>query len=374
MGFFRNLFGASQEKYDISAVVSTRLEETSIFKQARVQIICDLDKTYLETEFESWVKMAKIPFERPHEKITVAGAAEVLNAARWGLQDFGKPAADLVKPKVGLHFVSSSPPQLRNALDGKLTLDQLDWSSDTFKNQGYNLRMARIDLLRHHIAYKTKAILDIAKLMTSDNEIWMIGDNAEYDAFIYMGLKLFLDGSFVKDELASWLGAANVEKNVVDQVLEGLEQFNHSKPKVGGILIRRLAEYPLIDMKPLSSGAFVFDSWLQVAWVWVELGLIDRNQLWILVRTFHNQHGLSLGLLRDLFEELLKSGDLQNSDLKMEVLRLHHRLIGLTQAPSKRRSLKLENHRPLSFSKWSATELIEHGRKWYDAINNGKKS
>jgi hypothetical protein len=278
--------------YELKALVSSRmLESLDQFEQG-VHVFCDLDKTYLETEFESWIKMAKIPFESPHDKITVPGASEILELVRWGAAP-----KNCVSPRSGIHFVSSSPPQLRLALDGKLTLDNLEWSSDTFKNQTYNLRMARIDLLRHHIAYKTKAILDIATRLPDGSKILLIGDNAEYDAFIYTGVRLFLEGRLDKSGLKDWLRGAKVEEQVISQVVRE-EMKLPSDLCVLGIYIRSVPGYSSTAVSRFDGTWYQFESWLQVAWSLIRLGVIDPRSLTSVIRDFHNLHGVPMAHLR----------------------------------------------------------------------------
>ena len=79
-------------------------------------VVCDIDKTYLETEFESLTRVASIAFESATDKITVTGATDVLLAVRWGAME-APLSDDWPRP---LHFVSSSPPQLRAVLEEKL--------------------------------------------------------------------------------------------------------------------------------------------------------------------------------------------------------------------------------------------------------------
>lgn len=304
MSFLRRLLRVSTKDYMLRALVSSRaLEPFSEFHRA-VHVICDLDKTYLETEFESWIKMAKIPFESPHDKITVPGASEVLELVRWG----GDPKLAL-KPSAGLHFVSSSPPQLRLALDGKLTLDRLEWSSDTFKNQTYNLRMGRLDLLRHHIAYKTKAILDVAAKLSEGSRIIMIGDNAEYDAFIYTGVRLFLEKRFGREGLREWLSGAMVEPPVIDQVIladltvpEGIV--------VEGIFIRSVPGYDGRISSRFSGTWYEFEHWAQVAWTFIKTGIISPRSLPGLIRSFHNYHGIPMAHLRWCIYKALEREDI----------------------------------------------------------------
>ncbi len=304
MSFLRKLFRMTTSHYELKALVSSRmLESLDLFGQG-VHVFCDLDKTYLETEFESWIKMAKIPFESPHDKITVPGASEILELVRWGADP-----KSCVAPRSAIHFVSSSPPQLRLALDGKLTLDNLEWSSDTFKNQTYNLRMARIDLLRHHIAYKTKAILDIATRLPNGSKILLIGDNAEYDAFIYTGVRLFLEGRLEKSGLRDWLRGAKVEDSVISQVVR--EEMNLPLDlKVLGIYIRSVPGYSSSSVSRFDSTWYQFESWLQVAWSLMGHGVIDPMILISIIRDFHNFHGVPMAHLRWCLYRALSSESL----------------------------------------------------------------
>lgn len=292
MSFWRSLLKVRTKDYELKALVSSRMLEPLDKFGSSVHIFCDLDKTYLETEFESWIKMAKIPFESPHDKITVPGASEVLHLARWG----GNPIA-CKGPKAGIHFVSSSPPQLRLALDGKLTLDHLEWSSDTFKNQSYNLRMGRIDLLRDHIAYKTKAILDIATKLPDGSQVLMIGDNAEYDAFVYTGARLFLERRIDVAGLREWLRGAKVEESVIGQVV-GSDVKVANNITVSGIYIRSVPGYTGNPITRFDSSWFRFDHWAQVAWSLMKSEIIDPASLPLLIRSFHNLHGVPLAHLR----------------------------------------------------------------------------
>jgi hypothetical protein len=292
VSFLRQLFKLSTHDYKLRALVSSRTIESLTEWPDAVHVFCDLDKTYLETEFESWIKIAKIPFESPHDKITVPGASEVLELLRWG----GDPDLN-PQPKAAIHFVSSSPAQLRLALDGKLTLDRLEWSSDTFKNQTYNLRMARIDLLRHHIAYKTKAILDIASRIAPGSPLIMFGDNAEYDAFIYTGLRCFLERRFDVSGLKDWLRGAKVEETVIEQVVHR-DLLIPDNLKVIGLYIRSIPGYVDHHATRFHGTWYRFDHWLQVIWTLMRQGFVAASSITPVFRLFHNLHGVPLAHLR----------------------------------------------------------------------------
>lgn len=271
------------ERYDLWRVVNSRVVEQFPDGNKSIQFICDIDKTYLETEFESLVKMAKIAFfEGAHDKVTVEGAAEVLLALRWGdMNDLSQNAREYPRP---LHFVSSSPPQLRGVLEEKLTLDGLDWSSDTFKDQAYNIRKGRFDLLRHQVAYKSAAIINLMKEPLSS--YYMLGDSAESDAYIYLGIKLFLEKKISLEAYKNYLSFSGVEKSAAEAILTHL--YESVSAQVSGILIRNLPKYHFISEPPLTDPIFLFADYYDVVLYFAYRKLLAESQLWHLTRIFHN--------------------------------------------------------------------------------------
>ena len=369
MGIFRQIFGMSRGSYKLDALVSSRVLESGISSKNSIHVVCDLDKTYVETEFESWAKMARIPFERPHEKITVPGASEVLQELRWG-----DPSTEKIcKPRSGLHFVSSSPPQLRSALEGKLVLDRLDWTSDTFKNQSYNIRMARMDLLRHHIAYKTRAIFDIVKEIPESSRMWLIGDNAEYDPFVYVGIKLFLEGHATSIIMKSWLAAAHVESVVIEQVMDLAESLQKRDVQIDGIFIRKLQNYPVVKATPVSDSIFMFESWFEIGWRWIQAGLISEESIWRLIRSFHNLHGMSLSHISWAISDFLTAKDSTTSSLMRSTLTNVLEKFSLAGVkPKKMYSWDLNSVSSLPKNRYVDIDYAQIAEKWYLSIESAK--
>lgn len=297
MGIWRSLGLSRSGPYLLERLVDGRVRMPVLADHGQAHIICDIDKTYLETSFESVVRMARIAFEDAEDKVTVVGASEVLLALRWGLmeQPLGQGHGDYPRP---LHFVSSSPPQLRTVLEKKLSLDGLDWNSDTFKNQAYNLRMGRMDLLRHHFAYKSRAILNIVQGAGPQARFFMIGDNAESDTYIYVGIKLFLAGYLSASGYQKYLEIAGVEKAVARDILKGLPEASQLG-RVEGIIIRRVPGYDEVDVPPLTRLAIPFDDFFQAALYFVAFGVMDPHCLGSLLRLFHNRYGLALSYLHE---------------------------------------------------------------------------
>jgi len=282
----------NRSDYDLWRLVDTRFFKDLGRSEGRVQIVCDIDKTYLETQFESLVKMARIPFEDAEDKVTVEGAREVLLAMRWGAMPEDLQGEEALLYPRPLHFVSSSPPQLRRVLEEKLAGDGLDWTSDTFKNQAYNIKKGRFDLLKQQVAYKSAAILGVMERTDADRSFIMLGDNAESDAYIYLGLKLYGEGRLSSDAFAIYLGIAEISDDVVGDLLERFPKG--VKQNVSLILIRDLTDYSLPMNPPLTDPVFTFGSFFESALILLAQGYLDPRCLLELTRTFHNLYDLSV--------------------------------------------------------------------------------
>jgi hypothetical protein len=300
---WRRLGKRSSSEYDPTQLVDWRiLEELN----SRVQIICDIDKTYLETDFDSLVRLARIAFENASDKITVSGASETLTLARWGEPNPTSCSPEFPKP-LSLHFVSSSPSQMRGVLEEKLAIDGLDWTSDTFKNQAYNLKKGRVDLLRQHIAYKTLAIMNILERSPAGSEFILIGDNAESDPFIYLGLSFLTEKRISIEEYSKYLGLGEVEPSICAML--GDRGTHLPSCRIRQIFIRNAPGYQIREHAPITSSLFRFDNFFQVALSLVFLKLIAPSNLWPLVRKFHNQHGMSLASIDGELKQFKQAQD-----------------------------------------------------------------
>lgn len=275
--------------YNLWRLVDSRFFDHDHRYAEREQLICDIDKTYLETDFDSLLKIAKIAFEDAHDKITVPGASEVLLAARWGNMAEGElESGRFPRP---LHFVSSSPPQLRTVLEEKFALDGLDWSSDTFKNQAYNIRKGRFDLLRQQIAYKTAAILNLISKQEGDVSYYMLGDNAEADAQIYLGVKLFIERRLSPRGYLQYLQLVGVEEDVAHDLLDRFTV--PPRGMVRGILIRRVKNLPYFERSAITRPIVEFENFVEVALLFALLGLFDASVLEDVLRRLHNRYALT---------------------------------------------------------------------------------
>jgi hypothetical protein len=299
--FFSKIFSGSKN-YNVIRLVDRRICEGRPYGEVpdpRFDIICDIDKTYLETEFETVADLARTALEEAEDKVTVFGAADVLMAARWA---GASPAPN------GLHFVSSSPPQLRRKLEAKLRLDGLDWTSDTFKNQAYNIRKRRLGFLRHHVVYKSHAILNVATTRGHGGNYVMIGDNAESDPVVYTGVARLIKGVMDPSRFHAHLVDAGAQPEELGQIMPVAEKA-HGIGDVAAIFIRKVPGprglRPIFQMPGAWPHIQVFRNFFEVA-----LGMMDAKVLpplsSLLVEIAGAVHNSSFTALLDLVEMLEK--------------------------------------------------------------------
>jgi len=275
---------AQDARYKLDELIST---EALIYEpHSPVQIICDIDKTYIETRFETPMAMLKIAFENAEEKQTVTGAPIALLAGRWG-NFYGDQS---LRHPNSLHFVSASPPQLRKVIRSRLGIDGLDWTSDTFKNQAYNIKTRKLRFLKQHAAYKTATILKLMSEAPENAQFILIGDNAELDAFIYLGVKLFVEKNLSLPAYREYLSFGGVN----DEVLPTLEPYLNLPPEnvtVAGVLIRKAPRYDLVDAPPLTELVLPFDHFFEVALHFHAWNMVDASMIWPISRQLHNEYG-----------------------------------------------------------------------------------
>jgi len=319
LGFWSKLTPSTP--YRIDKLIDRRVL-APFAEEGGTHIICDIDKTYLETEFESILDIAKVAIEDAGDKITVSGATPVLLAARWGTAEANVVGANsiedawrLAEPNY-LHFVSSSPPQLRKVLEEKLAADGLDWTTDSFKNQAYNIRRGRMDLLKHHVGYKSGAIVDLARKCGAGSVFFLIGDNAESDTYIYLGFKLLVEGRLTADGYRRYLKIAGVDDAVAADLMVRAAQVQ--KSRVGGILIRNLKGYAAVNVPPLTDTVTRFDTFLEAGAFFTLAGVCRPEALARMVRQLHNRFDLPRSQLA-AFLQVLGNASSAGSDLRRVV-------------------------------------------------------
>lgn len=153
----------------------------------------DLDKTYLQTDFDTLRDLLRTALQKAHEKVAVPGASALIRelAANGDSR---------------LCIVSGSPRQMRTVLEEKLKLDGVKWDELVLKDNVGNLLRGRFRALRGQLGYKLPVLLESRASAPLEAEEVLFGDDAEADAFIY---SLYAD-----------MVAGRVDERVLTQVLE----------------------------------------------------------------------------------------------------------------------------------------------------------
>jgi hypothetical protein len=177
----------------------------------------DLDKTYLRTEFDSIIDLAKSAIETAADKQAYPGATALLRA--------------LHQPGNRICIVSGSPTQMRQVLAAKLALDGVDYDEFVLKNNLKNILKGRFRALRAQIPYKLPAMLQSRLGATAARET-LFGDDAEADAIIYC---LYAD-----------LIAGNVSLADLERVLEASRAYDDDALRILD-LARRVPKGPAVQ-------------------------------------------------------------------------------------------------------------------------------
>lgn len=158
----------------------------------------DLDKTYLQTEFDTLRQLVRTALQKAHEKKAVPGAAALIRELRSSGDS-------------RLCIVSGSPTQMRAVLAEKLHLDGVQFDELVLKDNLKNLVRGRFKALRGQVGYKLPVLLRSRANAPAEAEEVLFGDDAEADAFIY---SLYAD-----------MVARRVSEPVVYQVLQAAEVY-----------------------------------------------------------------------------------------------------------------------------------------------------
>ena len=158
----------------------------------------DLDKTYLQTDFDSLRQLVRTALQKATEKRAVPGAAALIRELK-------------ARGDSRLCIVSGSPTQMRAVLSEKLKLDGVEFDELVLKDNVSNILRGRFKALRGQVGYKLPVLLESRARAPAEAEEVLFGDDAEADAFIY---SLYAD-----------MVARRVNEPVVYRVLEASEVY-----------------------------------------------------------------------------------------------------------------------------------------------------
>lgn len=188
----------------------------------------DLDKTYLQTDFDSIRGLVKSALQSAEEKQNVPGTAALMRELRAGAT--GRENS--------FHVVSGSPRQMRRVLARKLLMDGARIDSLTLKPNLRNVLRLRFRAVRDQLGYKLPTLLE-ARAGVADAAVreTCFGDDAEMDALVY---RLYTDicaGRVDAAGLRRILDVARLYQDQVDRTLAAASAIRTAHDPVQRILI-----------------------------------------------------------------------------------------------------------------------------------------
>ena len=135
--------------------------------------IWDVDKTYLQTNFESLRGLIQIFFEYSIDKKSLPGAKELLLELRRGK---GLPP---------LFFISASPVGLKKILEGKFLLDGIQHDGIILKDYRRLRQLLGKLRIKNNFSYKLLCLLTHRLKMPPCSTELLFGDDFEQDADVY---------------------------------------------------------------------------------------------------------------------------------------------------------------------------------------------
>lgn len=161
-------------------VVFFRYTSPEVRKLAQEIFVWDLDKTYLDTTFETFQGLIKTIVEKAFQKKNIPGTGALVRALRNSWQE-----AHLGRTDFPIYFVTASPPQMERRIHEKLNLDGIYPYGVFFKDNLKNLTPSRFWRLTQQIGFKIQALLELRCLLHEDVKQVLWGDDSESDAVIY---------------------------------------------------------------------------------------------------------------------------------------------------------------------------------------------
>ena len=268
----------------------------------------DLDKTYLETDFESLRRLVGIAFERPEEKVNVPGSAALL---RELCRDVPGSLASRVC------IISGSPRQMRKTLEKKLEIDGVRWDEFHLKPQWENLRRGRFRALRDQVGYKLPLLLRSRRDTDGIGEApeTLFGDDAEADAFIYSLYADILAGRVGTDALVATLRTAGAYADAVDASVEASRSLV-SIDAVERIFIHLDRRTPPAFFRPFGPRVVPIYNYFQAALVLFSGGHVTAEGVVTVTRAFLEAEGHSADSLANLFQDVVRRGHLPASAMQ----------------------------------------------------------
>lgn len=269
-----------------------------------VHLRWDLDKTYLQTNFDSVKDLVKTFWQKPEDKATVAGAQALLQALM--------EPADRINRHVT--FISGSPRQMRKVLMRKLSLDGVEPDMFILKPNLENLLRGRFRAIRGQVGYKLKALL-LSHMGAETVDEYLFGDDAEQDSFIYSLYADILAGRIDAVRMAAILSTCKVYRHDVDEIMAYHGRLAGSGDVVRRIFIHLDRRSPLDRFSAYGARLVGIYNYFQCAVLLFDAGLLASHGL-VRVLAAMQASGYTPERVANSVQDLMRRGFVQSPAIR----------------------------------------------------------
>lgn len=218
--------GEWRSRAEITAdVVLFRYASDPVEQKVEEVFVWDLDKTYLDTTFESLSGLWRTAVEKAFQKKNVPGTASLVRALRNHWQEKRRDQRDFP-----IYFITASPPQLEKRIHEKLNLDGIYPFGIFFKDNLKNISFSRWRRLTQQVGYKIQALMQLRLHLKEDVRQVLWGDDSEADEVIYTLYSDLCARRIEESRAREILRALNVTGAQVDVIFKLLEAIPANDP------------------------------------------------------------------------------------------------------------------------------------------------
>ena len=269
-------------------------------------LVCtfDLDKTYLDTRFESLRKLVRIPFEKAEHKKNIPGVAAVVRELRRGHGDSSPP--------VPIYFISGSPEGMHKVISEKLKLDGVGFDGILFKNWRSAVKKFQFKKIIDKIGFKLAALIYARSVFPLKAQELLFGDDSEYDATIYALYADIVSGALEDYEVLTILRKWDVAPDEMDLIAHNLRKLKESgfKPRdaVQKIFIHLDMRTSAHIHTTLSDKVVPTQNYFQTAVILYKMDAITRPGLFRIISDMIRNYQFGVNEFTSSTEDLLRRG------------------------------------------------------------------
>ncbi len=186
--------------------------------------VWDLDKTYLDTSWNTLGELFRTVFEKSFQKRNVPGTSTLV----WSVKEnWESNHSELRFP---LFFITASPPQMEVKIKEKLGIDQIVPEGIFFKDNLRNIHPARWRRLTQQVGFKIQALMQLRSKFQKEISQVLWGDDSETDATIYSLYSDICSRRWDEKDLIKLLKHFGVGRAQIDTILDLQDQCPEHDP------------------------------------------------------------------------------------------------------------------------------------------------